>query len=234
MNRLETVKELSLVRVVGDDLAHCSAMSFMLESKGWTVAAYNSAKEFLINDKPGQPGCLILDVNMPEMTGLELQEHLNQQGNTVPIIFLTSYGDIDMAVNALHSGAADFLQKPVKSEKLLASVEKAATASVTLAEPLRVMSQEEAKQKLSLITEREIQILKLTSLRLSSRAVGERLGISDRTVESHRASAGKKTPASHQGRNPSADRSGERYSWLKHSAMLFLKISFPSEDLLSR
>ena len=171
---------------------------------------------------------------MPEMTGLELQEHLNQQGNTVPIIFLTSYGDIDMAVNALHSGAADFLQKPVKSEKLLASVEKAATASVTLAEPLRVMSQEEAKQKLSLITEREIQILKLTSLRLSSRAVGERLGISDRTVESHRASAGKKTPASHQGRNPSADRSGERYSWLKHSAMLFLKISFPSEDLLSR
>ena len=135
---------------------------------------------------------VILDVNMPEMTGLELQEHLNQQGNTVPIIFLTSYGDIDMAVNALHSGAADFLQKPVKSEKLLASVEKAATASVTLAEPLRVMSQEEAKQKLSLITEREIQILKLTSLRLSSRAVGERLGISDRTVESHRASAGKK------------------------------------------
>ena len=98
----------------------------------------------------------------------------------------------EMAVNALHSGAADFLQKPVKSEKLLASVEKAATASVTLAEPLRVMSQEEAKQKLSLITEREIQILKLTSLRLSSRAVGERLGISDRTVESHRASAGKK------------------------------------------
>lgn len=193
MNRLETVKELSLVRVVDDDLAHCSAMlSFMLESKGWTVAAYNSAKEFLINDKPGQPGCLILDVNMPEMTGLELQEHLNQQGNTVPIIFLTSYGDIDMAVNALHSGAADFLQKPVKSEKLLASVEKAATASVTLAEPLRVMSQEEAKQKLSLITEREIQILKLTSLGLSSRAVGERLGISDRTVESHRASAGKK------------------------------------------
>lgn len=192
MNRLETVKELSLVRVVDDDLAHCSAMSFMLESKGWTVAAYNSAKEFLINDKPGQPGCLILDVNMPEMTGLELQEHLNQQGNTVPIIFLTSYGDIDMAVNALHSGAADFLQKPVKSEKLLASVEKAATASVTLAEPLRVMSQEEAKQKLSLITEREIQILKLTSLRLSSRAVGERLGISDRTVERHRASAGKK------------------------------------------
>ena len=234
MNRLETVKDLSLVRVVDDDLAHCSAMSFMLESKGWTVAAYNSAKEFLINDKPGQPGCLILDVNMPEMTGLELQEHLNQQGNTVPIIFLTSYGDIDMAVNALHSGASDFLQKPVKSEKLLASVEKAATASVTLAEPLRVMSQEEAKQKLSLITEREIQILKLTSLRLSSRAVGERLGISDRTVESHRASAGKKTPASHQGRNPSADRSGERYSWLKHSAMLFLKISFPSEDLLSR
>lgn len=59
MNRLETVKELSLVRVVDDDLAHCSAMSFMLESKGWTVAAYNSAKEFLINDKPGQPGCLI-------------------------------------------------------------------------------------------------------------------------------------------------------------------------------
>ena len=192
MNRLETVKELSLVRVVDDDLAHCSAMSFMLESKGWTVAAYNSAKEFLINDKPGQPGCLILDVNMPEMTGLELQEHLNQQGNTVPIIFLTSYGDIDMAVNALHSGAADFLQKPVKSEKLLASVEKAATSSVTLADTLRVMSQEEAKQKLSLITEREIQILKLTSLRLSSRAVGERLGISDRTVESHRASAGKK------------------------------------------
>ena len=121
MNRLETVKELSLVRVVDDDLAHCSAMSFMLESKGWTVAAYNSAKEFLINDKPGQPGCLILDVNMPEMTGLELQEHLNQQGNTVPIIFLTSYGDIDMAVNALHSGAADGICQDT-SKKLVRSL----------------------------------------------------------------------------------------------------------------
>ena len=117
-----------------------------MEALWATILFSGFALEVIIrlNDKPGQPGCLILDVNMPEMTGLELQEHLNQQGNTVPITFLTSYGDIDMAVNALHSGAADFLQKPVKSEKLLASVEKAATASVTLAEPLRVMSQEEA------------------------------------------------------------------------------------------
>lgn len=110
----------------------------------------------------------------------------------LPIIFLTGYGDIDMAVNTMIDGATDFLQKPVKADRLLSSVERACTKSVCVSHPLLLMTEDEAKQKLQSLTAREIEILRLVNKEYPSRVIGERLGISERTVETHRTSACKK------------------------------------------
>ncbi len=189
---LEKIKAISLVRVVDDDAAYGDAMRFMLESRGWRVRSFCSAGEFLAEDQPSVPGCLILDVHMPGMSGLELQVRLKETHPAIPVIFLTGYGDVDMAVHTMHEGAADFFQKPVRPERLFAAVEKAARASATLLQPLQVMTPVQAQRLLSQLTNREQQIVSLSALSLSSRAIGARLGISERTVESHKASACKK------------------------------------------
>ncbi len=189
---IEKIKRIALIRVVDDDEDHCSAVLFMLESHGWRARSYASAKDFLTEDVPSDPGCLILDVHMPNMSGLEMQYRLKETHAGVPVIFLTGYGDVDMAVHTMHEGAADFFQKPVKAERLLAAVEKAARASVTLLRPFVLMTADEAKGKLSALTARELQVMELSAVPLSSRLIGERLGISERTVESHKSSACKK------------------------------------------
>ena len=103
-----------LVRIVDDDSDLRAAIRFLLESEGWEVADYYSAADFLLNDDPKIPGCLILDVRMPEMTGVELQSELKQHVREIPIVFLSAHGDIEMAVKTLHEGAVDFLTKPVQ------------------------------------------------------------------------------------------------------------------------
>lgn len=97
----------------------------MLESEGWEVADYYSAADFLLNDDPKIPGCLILDVRMPEMTGVELQSELKQHVREIPIVFLSAHGDIEMAVKTLHEGAVDFLTKPVQEDKLVPVISRA-------------------------------------------------------------------------------------------------------------
>lgn len=189
---LKTLRQKTMIRVVDNDAEHCDAVQFLLQCHGWNSKIFLSADEFLHNDLLSIPGCLILDVSMPEMTGLQLQSHLNKIGSSLPIIFLTGHGDVEMAVETLHCGAADFLQKPVNSSRLLAAVEKAATQSLEKANPFSFLTPTQARERLSVITPRELQILRLAGLGLSCRAIGERLGISDRTVETHRSSACKK------------------------------------------
>ena len=111
-------KVIPIVRIVDDDETFCMSQKMFLQAMGWFVLIYNSAKTFLEDDDPSQPGCLILDMRMPEMTGLELQTALVARGAPLPIIFLTGHGDVNMAVHALQHGAFDFLQKPVDPEKL--------------------------------------------------------------------------------------------------------------------
>ena len=108
-----------LIRIVDDDEDMRESLSFLLESEGWQCAAYASAREFLIEDAGSVPGCLILDIRMPEMTGLELQQEMNRRKIFLPIVFLTGHGSIDMAVSAMKSGAVEFLQKPVDHARLL-------------------------------------------------------------------------------------------------------------------
>lgn len=114
-----------LVRIVDDDSDLRAAIRFLLESEGWEVADYYSAADFLLNDDPKIPGCLILDVRMPEMTGVELQSELKQHIREIPIVFLSAHGDIEMAVKTLHEGAVDFLTKPVQEDKLVPVISRA-------------------------------------------------------------------------------------------------------------
>lgn len=184
-----------LVRIVDDDSDLRAAIRFLLESEGWEVADYYSAADFLLNDDPKIPGCLILDVRMPEMTGVELQSELKQHVREIPIVFLSTHGDIEMAVKTLHEGAVDFLTKPVQEDKLVPVISRA--VKLDLIKRGLSFDHEKTKERFRELTEREKQIVLLLTKGLLNREVGERLGISTRTVEVHRARAFKKTRATY-------------------------------------
>src|SRR3954463_7627242 len=115
-----------LVYIVDDDEALRDSLRWLLESTGYRVAAFPTAERFLAGYKSGIASCLVLDVRMPGITGLELQQELNRRGETLPIIFITGHGDVPMAVSAVKSGAFHFLEKPFQDAQLLALIDQAA------------------------------------------------------------------------------------------------------------
>ena len=125
MEMTEDVKRRCLIRAVDDDPAIREALEFMLEAEGWQVRAYASGRDFLTGDAASVPGCAIIDVRMPGMSGLELQHEMISRGMRLPVIFLTGHGDIDMAVGAMRDGAVDFVQKPVDQDRILAAIGRA-------------------------------------------------------------------------------------------------------------
>ena len=179
-------RDSALIRLVDDEPDVRAALSLMLEIEGWRCVSYASAREFLVENMDS-PGCLVLDVRMPGMSGLELQQAMEERGIELPVIFLTGHGDIDMAVMALHEGAADFIQKPVDNERLLAVI--ASTAFESLSGAGAVLDGETAKARCAELTNRERDIARLVAEGLTNRLIGERLSIAVRTVEVHRASA---------------------------------------------
>ena len=115
----------ALVRIVDDEADLREALSFVLDMEGWKTVTYGRAEDFFTGDSPSEPGCVVLDVRMPGMSGLELQQAMEERGIELPVIFLTGHGDIDMAVKTMKDGADDFLSKPVTPERLLDAIEKA-------------------------------------------------------------------------------------------------------------
>lgn len=190
MTDMALLQERALVRIVDDDEGLRKGLSFMLRCAGWKSRCYASAEAFLREDSPSEPGCLILDVQMPGVSGIELQHELIRRDCTLPIIFLSGHGDIDMAVQAIQDGAVHFLQKPVDSAKLLEALEKAARRSLEESGP--AIDAASARHRLAQLTRRELEVIRLVAGGLSSRAVADRLGISERTVEAHRSSANRK------------------------------------------
>ena len=174
---LARVQQGALVRIVDDDDSLRDALRFVLETEGWRVADYRSANDFFRGDAPSVPGCVVI----------EAQAVMNERGFSLPVIFLTGHGDIDMAVMALHEGAADFIQKPVDNERLLAVI--ASTAFESLSGAGAVLDGETAKARCAELTNRERDIARLVAEGLTNRLIGERLSIAVRTVEVHRASA---------------------------------------------
>ena len=115
----------ALVRIVDDEADLREALSFVLDMEGWKTVTYGRAEDFFTGDSPSEPGCVVLDVRMPGMSGIEAQHEMRSRGIALPIIFLTGHGDVDMAVGAVQDGAFDFLLKPVDNERFLNSVGRA-------------------------------------------------------------------------------------------------------------
>jgi RNA polymerase sigma factor (sigma-70 family) len=186
--------ETRAVTVVDDDDAMRDSLRWLLESAGYSVASFASAERFLATHRPGDASCLILDVRMPGITGLELQQELNRRGTPLPIIFITGHGDVPMAVDALKNGAFHFLEKPFKGEKLLELLEQASSPG-TLADAERAQRRC-AKARLATLTQREREVADLVVLGRKNRQIADALGISVKTVEAHRAKAMEKMEVS--------------------------------------
>ena len=134
-------KEHTLIRLVDDDESLLFSTKILLEALGWKVAAYNSPTEFLVRDNLSIPGCAVLDVRMPQMTGLEVQEMLIERSFAhFPLIFLSGHGDIQMAVNAMSKGALTFLEKPVDPERLNQEVTRAVELGIRRAEEVNELN----------------------------------------------------------------------------------------------
>lgn len=175
-----------LVRIVDDDPTLRKSLAFLLSCEGYETVGYESARDFLVKDSPSQPGCIILDVKMPEVSGIALQKELNRRANTLPIIFLTAHGDIDMAVQSLHDGAFDFQQKPIDPPRLITSISRAIKKS-TLQHGMR-FDVTESIAKYQRLTKRENEVLRFVSQGFLNREIAQRLNVSVRTVETQRAS----------------------------------------------
>ena len=173
------------VMVVDDDSGVRNAMRILLKSVGLDSVLYASAQEFLAAYQPAQPGCLLLDIRMPGMSGLELQQQLNLRGAVIPVIFMTGHGDVPMAVEAMQQGAFDFLQKPFRDQDLLDRIQKAiakdAQSRASLGEHERIHAH------LQTLTAREREVLDLMTQGKQNKSIAQDLGVSPRTVEIHRA-----------------------------------------------
>jgi FixJ family two-component response regulator len=174
-----------IVYIVDDDEAVRGSLRMLMRSVGLQAQALGSAREFLDAYDRRQSGCLVLDVRMPGMSGMELQQQLNQRGATIPVIFISGHGDVPMAVEAMQHGAFDFLQKPFRDQELLDRVQRAlardAQSRATLAAGALI------RERIESLTPRERQVMQLVTQGKANKVVGAELGVSQRTVEIHRA-----------------------------------------------
>lgn len=182
------------VIVVDDDDAVRLSLKMLLKSVGQQTEAYASAQDFLDAFDPEQPGCLVLDIRMPGMSGLELQERLNQMHAITPIVFVTGHGDVPMAVEAMQNGAVDFIQKPFRDQDLLDRVNQAIEKDRENRRSL--LARDEIRRRIGLLTPREREVLDLVTKGKANKVVAGDLNVSQRTVEIHRARVMEKMQAS--------------------------------------
>jgi len=173
------------VYIVDNDEKVRSSLQWLIEPLGVRVLTFARAQDFLDGYDPGAPGCLVLDVRMPEMSGLELQERINGEGWKIPIIFISGHADVPMSVRALKSGAFDFLEKPFNRQELIDRLQKAIALDRGQRDALATRSVLEAR--LALLSERERQVLERVLLGRLNKQIADELRITVRTVEVHRA-----------------------------------------------
>ena len=176
--------EAALVHVIDDDEAVRNSLELLLKSAGFSARTYASARAFLAASAGLVGGCVLTDVRMPEMDGLELQRHLTELGNRIPVIVMTGHGDVPIAVEALKAGATDFLEKPFDDEQLLAAVKEALTASQRAREEQAAVAAIAARR--SSLTPREREVMELLVTGQPNKTIAYHLGSSPRTIEVHR------------------------------------------------
>lgn len=177
--------ENSTVYIVDDDQAIRHAMELLMRSVGLDYEIFHSGNDFLAGHSNERAGCLVLDIRMPGLGGLELQEKLNAMGSTLPIIFITGHGDVPMAVEAMQKGAVDFIQKPFRDQELLDRIGEAIKAD----QERRSAREEQTavRSRIEKLTNREREVLDLVVTGKPNKVIAYELGVSQRTVEIHRA-----------------------------------------------
>jgi two-component system response regulator FixJ len=185
MAKAEVAINAATVYVVDDDDGMRRALSLLLNTVGYKTAAFASPKEFLDTFKPDIAGCLVLDIRMPGMSGLELQQHLNRMGSMLPVIFITGHGDVPMAVQAMKEGAFEFVQKPFRDQDLLDRINHALEQDKENRSSLARRA--DVLQRIESLTPREKQVMALVVDGAANKVIAIDLGLSERTVEIHRA-----------------------------------------------
>ena len=173
------------VYLVEDDEAVRDSLELLLKSEGRTVASFESANAFLKDYSEAMAGCIVLDIRMPGMDGLELQKKLNELHSILPIIFVTGHGDVPMAVDAMKEGAVDFLQKPYREEALLEKIEAALKQDLEQRKTLG--EKQEILRRVNTLTPRESEIMERMIAGQANKVIAIELEISQRTVEIHRS-----------------------------------------------
>jgi FixJ family two-component response regulator len=189
----EPVTEVPTVFVVDDDRAMRKSLRWLIESVDLRVETFESALDFLEKFDPHRPGCVVLDVRMPGMSGLELQDHLCEQGIDIPVIMISGFGDVPMAVRAMKAGAVDFLEKPACDQVLLEHIHDA----IELDQKRRQVREDnrEVAARLETLTRREAEVMAFVVEGMSSKEIAVKLDVSYKTIEAHRAKIMKKMDA---------------------------------------
>ncbi len=171
--------------IVDDDESIRSLWRWLLESNGTAVETFATAKEFIDAYQPGGPACLVLDLRLPGMSGLELQEYLREREIAIPIVFVTGHGDVPTAVSAIKGGAVDFIQKPFGYREVLAIIQRAFERDAEIREKRARRSQ--VAERVAALTEREREVMQRVIEGKLNKVIANELGISVKTVEFHRA-----------------------------------------------
>jgi two-component system response regulator FixJ len=173
------------VSIVDDEVAVRQGLRFLLRTAGYTVEVFPSALSFLQDYDPRRGGCLLLDVRMPLMTGLEMQQQLNIRGWRIPVIFITGHGTVSLAIAAMKAGAFDFIEKPLREDALLGSIERSLHWNDRAYEER--LQRATVEVRAALLTTREREVFELVAAGEPNKMIARHLGISFRTVELHRA-----------------------------------------------
>jgi FixJ family two-component response regulator len=183
----DTINPMPTIHLVDDDPSTLRALSRSLRSAGYQVERFSSAEEFLLfrSTSPDAPGCAIVDLKLPGLSGLELQDSLREQKDLLPVIFLTGYGDVPSSVRAMKHNAVDFLTKPVCIDDLLAAVQRAFAANTSAREAWH--QKQQILSHYEKLTPREREVMALVVRGLLNKQIAHKLGTVERTIKAHRA-----------------------------------------------
>jgi FixJ family two-component response regulator len=186
-------QETPVVFIVDDDVSVRESLELLIRSAGWQPETFMSARDFLARPRTTVPNCLVLDVNLPDLSGLDLQKLVSVERTDMPIVFITGYGDVPMTVKAMKAGAVEFLMKPFSDEMLLSAIEQALERSRTA---LAVDSELQIlRDRRASLSRREQEVMALVVSGLLNKQVGFELGISEITVKAHRGQVMRKMKA---------------------------------------
>ncbi len=178
-------KAVPTIYVVDDDDGMRRALDALLSTVGYKTAVFSRPTDFLTNFKPDSPGCLVLDIRMPDMSGLEVQQQLNRMGSMLPVIFITGHGDVPMAVQAMKEGAFEFIQKPFRDQDLIDRINHA--LKLDAENRSTVARHADIQHRIESLTPRERQVMDLVVDGAANKVIAIDLALSERTVEIHRA-----------------------------------------------